>query len=637
MARKLPILLALAAACGCGPAAHDLCKNIILPEQRTIDYRDPSQLPPSRIPANAPPRTVSDPRPGTEEWQLSLDEAIRIALENAKVIRILAGTTAVSSGQTIYDAAITNTTIDQAQATFDPVAHWNNTWSRTNTPTAEFNPTNLQQSFITSTPTDTYATDFGLTKTNVLGGQWSVDATATDTRFATSNSLFNSSFSGAGQFASSGFPLNPQDASAVTLSYTQPLLQGAGFQVNTAPIVIARLNTEASFFQYKDSTEELVRSVIAAYWNLVQARIVAWAANIQVEQSGEAFHLAEAQLETGFVALSNTAQARVTYTQFKATLIADEANVLTQEGALRNLLGLPPNDDRKIVPTSAPTSKRLKNDWDALVHLAEQRRPDIVELKIITQADQQRLIQAVNQTLPKLNAVASYTFDGLSGTMPNGEDLSTSAGQYTSWTVGVNFSVPLGLRQGRAQVRQEKLIIARDRANEEQGVHAAIHQLAATVRDLDSAYDQYLAFQEARAAADVNLRTQFDLYKGGGPKGVIYLNVLQALNDWGNAVSSEAQQLLNYNIALATLERQTGTILETHGLVFVEERFRAAGPLRGHDRLYPFAQPPAGSPQQYPGTGEPSENSFELQNPIRRDQKAPVEELPQPRPLNPAP
>ncbi len=185
MARKLPILLALAAACGCGQSARDLCKNIILPEQRTIDYRDPSQLPPSRIPANAPPRTVSDPRPGTEEWQLSLDEAIRIALENANVIRILAGTTAVSSGQTIYDAAITNTTIDQAQATFDPVAHWNNTWSRTNTPMAEIKSDQPPGSSPSSPARlrSAYMTDFGLTKMNVLGGQWSVDATATDTRF----------------------------------------------------------------------------------------------------------------------------------------------------------------------------------------------------------------------------------------------------------------------------------------------------------------------------------------------------------------------------------------------------------------------------------------------------------------------
>jgi outer membrane protein TolC len=289
------------------------------------------------------------------------------------------------------------------------------------------------------------------------------------------------------------------------------------------------------------------------------------------------------------------------------------------------------------VPVSAPTTQRYRPDWDALIRLAEQRRPDIVELKIITEADQQRLIQAEDQTLPKLNAAASYTWNGLEGEVPNGATVSTAPGQYTTWSVGVNFSVPLGLRQGRAQVRQQKLTIARDRANVQQGVHAALHQLAGTVRDLDSAYEQYVAYKETRDAATTNLRTQFDLFKQGGPKSVIYLNVLQALNDWGNAVSSEAQQLLAYNVALATLEREAGTILETHGLVFVEERFRAAGPLLCCDRLYPLAQPPVGSPQAYPGTGEPSENSFDLKNPVERGKKPSEEELPQPRPLPPAP
>src|SRR5439155_26732522 len=109
---------------------------------------------------------------------------------------------------------------------------------------------------------------------------------------------------------------------------------------------------------------------------------------------------------------------------------------------------------------------------------------------------------------------------------------------------------------------------------------------------------------ETRAAADVNVRAQNERFRAGQS---IYLNVLQALNDWGTAVSSEAQQLTNYNVALAILERQTGTILETHGLVFFEERFRAAGPLLipSHDRLYPSATVPSGSPRRYPGTGEP--------------------------------
>jgi outer membrane protein TolC len=269
------------------------------------------------------------------------------------------------------------------------------------------------------------------------------------------------------------------------------------------------------------------------------------------------------------------------------------------------------------------------------VRLAEQRRPDIVELKIITEADQVRLVQAENQALPRLDAVALYRWNGLSGTLPNGEHLASSAGQFPDWSLGVNFSVPLGLRQGRAQVRQQALMIARDRANVEQGLHAAIYDLASTVRDLESAYEQYVIYKETRAAATENLKVQTEQFRAGR---TIYLNVLQALNDWGNAVSSEAQQLLSYNVGLATLERRTGTILETHGLVFYEERFRAAGPLGilGHGRLYPSAEPPVGSPQRYPAMDEPAENFFDLRNPAPRDSKPP-EELPKPRPLQPAP
>ena len=264
------------------------------------------------------------------------------------------------------------------------------------------------------------------------------------------------------------------------------------------------------------------------------------------------------------------------------------------------------------------------------MRLAEQRRPDIVELKLVTEADQVRLMQAKNQLLPRLDAVAMYRWNGLSGEMPNGENLSTRPGQFTDWSVGVNFSVPLGMRQGRAKVRQQALLIAHDRANVEQSVHAAIHELASTVRDLDGAYEQYLAYKETRVAADSNVKVQNEKFRTGQ---TIYLNVLQALNDWGNAVSSEAQQLLSYNVALATLERRTGTILETHGLVFSEERLRAAGPLLMPccDRFYPSAVVPGGSPHLHPGTGEPAENSFDLRNPSPRDAK-PEAKPPQPAP-----
>jgi len=339
-----------------------------------------------------------------------------------------------------------------------------------------------------------------------------------------------------------------------------------------------------------------------------------WARQIQVDQSKEAFDREKARQEAGLADVGSVSQARVTYNRFRAGLIAAKATVLSREGALRNVMGLPPSDGRQLVPVSAPTSKRAKVDWQALLQLVEQRRPDVVELKLILEADQQRLLMAENQALPKLDAVALYRWNGLSGEMPNGEHISSRCGEFTDYTLGVNFSVPLGLRQGRAKVRQQSLLIVRDKVNLEQGLHNGAHEVALTVRDVDNFYEQYLAFRETRAAALVNLQVQIEQFRTGRN---IYLNVLQALNDWGDAVSSEAQALTSYNVALATLERESGTILETHGLVFYEERYHAAGPLgKHHPAEYPLGTPVVGEPKRYPPTGEPGENAFDLRKPV---------------------
>jgi outer membrane protein TolC len=621
--------LLVAAACllpllvfGCDLTSQHICENIVLPEQRTVEVRAPEQLPPTPVPPIPPPRTVTDKQPDTPEWRLSLDEAIHIALVNAKVIRVLAGVTANTSGRTIYDAAVTNTTIDQEQARFDPVITHKSTWDQTEPPIPTFDPFDFTRVLLDATRTQDYHADTQVTYTNVLGGQFSARWQETPAEFK--DKIFGPNL----------FLLNPQTTSSVELSYTQPLLRNAGYTYNTAPIVLARIDTERSFFQLKDSVQELVRGVIEAYWTLVQARTDVWARKIQVEQSREQYNRERARYKTGFADIGNVAQSRVTYNGFRANLIAAEANVLAREGALRNLLFLPPSDHRKIVPVSAPTSNRFRPDWKGILETAEQRRPDIIELKLVLQADQLRLKQAQNQVLPQLDVQFLNRWNGLSGVMPNGEHISSKAGEFTDWTAGITFSVPVGLRQGRARVRQQELIIARDVANVEQGVHLAAHSLAITVRDLDSAYEQYEAYKVTRTAAEQNLKVQIEQFRTGRN---IFLNVLTALNDWGNAVFSEAQALISYNVALATLERQTGTILETNGLVFFEERFRAAGPWIICKEDYPAANPVDGKPTKYPPTDEPSENAFDLRKPeVGQPGLLNQQQLPKPRELPPA-
>lgn len=313
--------------------------------------------------------------------------------------------------------------------------------------------------------------------------------------------------------------------------------------------------------------------------------------------------------------ISEVAQARSSLASFRANLVASEANVIQREAALRNIMGLPPSDDVRIVPITPPPKQRLEVDWNELLRRAETYRPDLIELKLILEADQQQILLARNDALPRLDATALYRWNGLEGRMPDRSLVVSEAGQFTGWQLGVNFSVPLGLRQARAGLRRQELILARDRAQLEQGLHGASHGLALTYRNLAQAYQQYEAFQEARGAALVNLERQLASYRFG--RRTLYLNVLQAITQWGNVVSDEAQALTQYCTGLATLEQQTGWILEAHGIRFVEERYGSIGPLGRlrEDRCYPLDRRPTNNDQRYVNGTVPAENAFGLQKP----------------------
>lgn len=593
--------------------------RFVLPEQRQMEVRHPSQLTRVGFPDLPSPATVRTPESEQEELRLSLDEAIRMALERTEVVRVLAGITAVSSGRTIYDPAISNTQIDQAKARFDPRLGVNNNFFRNDDPSLIVTPPAPAPPSVTGLPQHAYDMQMGLAKDTSIGGTANMNIRTSPIR---------------DRFGLPGQAMNPRAPSSTELSYTQPLLQGAGARVNTAPIVIARIDTERSFFQLKDSVQRMVRGVVEGYWGLVLARVEAWALRQQVGQGQEAFERAAASLEAGLGTAAEVAQARSALATFRANLITAEANVLQREAALRNLLGLPPAGRTLLVPVTPLATDRVEPDWQGILDLAAENRPDLIELKLILEADQQRLQLAQNQALPRLDAVALYRWNGLEGRLPDGAFVRADPNDFTEWQLGVNFSVPLGLRRERAAVRQQELLIMHDRANLEQGLHAAAHELAESLRNLAQYYDQYRAFSEARQAAWTNLEYQLADYREG--RATLYLNVLQAITNWGNSVSAEAQALARYNVELAYLEERTGTILESHGIRFLEERYCSIGPLGRalRDRPYPRSSPPGDNSDRYPSGEAASEKAMKIDAPAppRREQVTPpVDPVPAPK------
>jgi len=576
--------------------------RFLLPEQLAIEVRSPNDLPQVAVPGLPPPVTVTRRSAATEVWHLSLDEAMRIALENAEVVRVLTGTSASSSGRTIYDPAISNSGIDRARATFDPTISVNNRFNRFDSPQAFIDPNDSSRTLIDGTVSDDYDLRAALSKRTITGG--------------TAEFGVNSN---RGHTHVSPLPLNPSRNSTVNLGYTQPLFQGAGIDVNLAPILLARIDAERSFFQLKDSVQGLVGGVVDGYWNLVFARTDLWAREQQAEQTRKTVEIAKAKFQVGLADKADVAQTEAAYANFLVAVISSRSNVYQREAALRNLLGLPPTGNRKMIPVTPPVADKLTPAWAPLLQLAQQQRPDVIELKLILEADQQLLIEADNRALPRVDATMQYRWNGLEGTMPDRSVISSTTGQFTGWTFGVNFSVPLGLRRERALLRERELVNLRDEANLRQALHSVSHQLADNLRSLDLAYASYEARKLARAASLENLKAQGALFTTGGLLGrdVIILNVLQAITSWGDAVSAESQSLIEYNSQLVQLERNTGTILDTHGVRFYEERYGSIGPLGRMfaARCYPQAMRPAPGPGRYQSTGEAAERVFGLEPP----------------------
>ena len=607
-------LLALAIAARAEPPRP----RLFLPGQRSIQVRDPSQISTSGAASLPAPRTVSDRGDDSAEIHLSLDEAIRIGLANSEVIRILAGVTAAGSGQTVYDVAITNTAIDEQQARFDPFLTWQNSFNRIESPVANLDPLDANFARIEGIRADDYTMTADLSKTTATGGVLSLGVNTNPARFQP------------GLFA-----LSPQNRNSVDLSFTQPLFRGGGIASNQVPIVVARIDTERSYFQYKDGVQEMVQGIIAAYWSLVFARTDEWARQQQVQQAQFAYDQAEARFQAKTVSRGVVAQARVSLGNFQTALTAARNNVLQREAALRNMLGLPPADGKRLVPVTPPAAERIDFDWESLLQLAEQNRPDVIERKLIIESDEQQVRLALNQASPTVDATMLYRWNALDGTTPTGAQLSTTAGQFTDWTLGVNVSVPLSLRQERAALRRQELLVARDVADLRQSLHGMTHNLATSLRNLEQLHEQYREFHAIRNDALFNLQERQARWTAGGVGGVSYVDLLLAIQDWGNTISAEAQALTQYNTELAILERETGTILEAHGVRFYEERFGSIGPLGrfGPDRPYPSSLPPAPNADRYPRGDEPAENYFELDDPRALPAPPTPEDLPLPGPL----
>jgi outer membrane protein TolC len=596
------------------PVAHDNMGRVALEDKdvKQADLLSSSLKTP--LPRVAKPRTTNDPE-AAEVWPMTLQSAIQIGLDNSEIVRVIAFgaqgipiggfeptplNTGASAGvasslgagtlQSVYDPAILETQIATALSTFDTAFTTSVLWGANTQPFnngvqgGSLNLTGTKFPIVSVNDSATF--QMGLSKQTETG--------------ATLGVVQNTAWS----YQNSSFLVWPSAYTTnVQLTLTQPLLGSAplpgqapgrpvGLEANRAPIVIARLNADAAVWRFKAEVMASCRSVEQQYWNLAQSHVQLWSSDRAVSLAQEILNREQAELQVGRGTVADVAEAAQRLEQFNLDLVTRTSDVITTERQLRNILGLPPADNRRIIPVTPPTEARLEPDWDASLAQMLNFQPDIVQQQILVRVAELQLLIARNQLLPQLNFNALYQLNGLGQNLDSSfavmtgaalkalnpviandqthAGLQSQAGNYSNfvtWQLGFTFQAPLGMRSPLANTRQAQYILLRARAYLQQVVHQTTHSLARFFLEIDANYKQFKTASRLRAAAAQRLDAQRAYYEEGR---ITIDRFLDAVSQYATAVATEAQYKTTYNVSICALEEAKGTLLAYDNIAVAE-------------------------------------------------------------------
>lgn len=550
-----------------------------------IEYPDAQVASLDEVTGAKPPLTLDNYKPD-QMWDLSLEEAVKISLNNATVLRTASQANrsvdnllrSPDFAFTVYGPAQTESDpqrgVEAALSAFDAQFATNVFWEKNDSP---------QNVDTASNPfrTDPLEQDLGtfqaqISKINATGGQMAVRH---NVRYEWNNTNENLSNLRSRRWDS-------EWGSNVEVEITQPFLRGAGVAFNRIAgpgavpgfnrgVMIARVQTDKSLTEFESAVRNHVSDVERTYWELYLAYRQLDTAITARDAALETWRIVRAKRDLGARGggAQEEAQARQQYFTFRAQVEQGLNNLQSNETHLRYMLGLTSSDGRLIRPSDEPTTAKVDFDWAESHAEALVRYPELRRQKWRIKERELELIAAKNWLLPQVNGVARYRWVGLGDTLLDTDNSTRNAygdmtdGNYQEWHLGVNVQFPFGFRREMAGVRNAQLNLVRERKVLQDQELEMTHLLAEAFRDVSSGYHLAQTFYDQRLAAKEEVAAARAAYDAGTTSLDLLLDAQRRLAD---AEFRYYDALVNYNNAITAVHFRKGSLLEYDGVTLAE-------------------------------------------------------------------
>lgn len=406
--------------------------------------------------------------------------------------------------------------------------------------------------------------------------------------------------------------LNPQTPSHLGFSFELPLWRDFGINSKSATIRIAAKNVEVGQAEFEAAAQKIVTEIRLAYWELAGAR-----ERVEVEREG--VRLAQEQMglnqrlqQAGQAAQVDVLEARSEMERRRQDLIRAVESAAQAEHQLKELILDGSSDslwNLEIAPQdSEEQGPAIADDVASALAQAMQSRPELASARRREEAQRINSEFLDNQTKPRIDLVASYQANGLSGARRQGSnpftagddlaeqrinDLSTLAGlpplpatppqelpsqliggfgrslrnlfgnDYRTVALSLRFEFPFSNREAKGRLassmaRQDQLEAERDQL--ERSIEAEVRNALQAVA---SARERLAAAQAAREADWEKLQSENRRFRAGE---TINFFVLTRQSEYLSSRGREAEAKAELNQAVASLQRVLGQALEAFSI-----------------------------------------------------------------------
>ena len=492
------------------------------------------------------------PATGATQLDLSLDEAIALALEHNLDIAVER-----------LNPQLMDLQIAEVNAAYQP------TLATSFTNSSRTNPSSSQLDGGQAVFQDTQIVNTSISQAVPWGGgnfqvSWNNNRNS-------SNNFFSS--------------FNPSYRSTFQTSYTQPLLRGFSIDSTRQQLQVTAINRELSDVDLRATITNTLANVRSTYWDFVFAT-----QSLQVQQQSLA--LAEqliqdnqARVEIGTMAPIDIVQSQSEAAARRQALAQAEQTLQTAQLALKRLIVGSIEDDvwqAELNPEDRPTYDSRPIDIETALRTALDQRPDLVRSRRQLDIDDINVRALRNETLPSLDLVASYQLQGQGGTqllrsqqvggnvitvIPGG--FGDALGQLGSadfpvWSLQLQLSYPIGRSATDAAYERTRLEVQQTQARLRQVELQVATEVTSAAVQIESIVKRIEASSAARDLAEQQLEAEQTKFQVGMSTNYF---VLQAQRDLTNAQNTELQALLDYSKALVEFDRVQGTTLSRAGII----------------------------------------------------------------------